>query len=475
MHIHMKKINLLILFFSCLNIYGQNLESNTFLLEDLFILIRSNHPIAQQIELLSDKAKAKLTFTKGQFDPKLYSDFSDKYFDEKNYWQTFKGGLKIATILPLEIKSDYSWNEGIFLNPGQTIPSQGQVRLGGNITLGQGLLIDQRRASLKQAKIFGQLAEKEQTRLLNNLFFEAAKTYWEWSQGYARIQVLEQATNNASQRFEAVKATFLAGDYAGIDTTEALVQLQTIQLRLNEARIKFQHSQFELSNFLWNDEGQALLISDELTPISLYETLIPKDLSQDSLQNLFRQIKTHPELQKLFFKQSELAVEERLKKEKLKPVIDLEYNLLSPNDAFVNELGVQNWPLNQNYKWGITVGFPLFLRKERGDLAMTRIKIEETRLQQQQKQLTISNKLQAYINEFSLLRDQVLLSGLSITNYERLLSGEETRFNLGESTLFLVNSRQMKLLEAQLKLIDLKGKLFKAESTILWVGGILAG
>lgn len=45
-----------------------------------------------------------------------------------------------------------------------------------------------------------------------------------------------------------------------------------------------------------------------------------------------------------------------------------------------------------------------------------------------------------------------------VENYEKLLAAEERKFSFGESSLFLINTRESKLIEAQLKQYELLTK-----------------
>ena len=58
-------------------------------------------------------------------------------------------------------------------------------------------------------------------------------------------------------------------------------------------------------------------------------------------------------------------------------------------------------------------------------------------------------------------------------NYARLLAAENRRFELGESSLFIINSREMKLIESQLKLEKLKAEYQIAQIQIEWASGTL--
>ncbi|SKB43054.1 hypothetical protein [Dyadobacter psychrophilus] len=53
------------------------------------------------------------------------------------------------------------------------------------------------------------------------------------------------------------------------------------------------------------------------------------------------------------------------------------------------------------------------------------------------------------------------LANSNYANYQQLVKAEKMRFSNGESSLFLINSRENKALEARQKLIDLKAKYFQ--------------
>ena len=53
-----------------------------------------------------------------------------------------------------------------------------------------------------------------------------------------------------------------------------------------------------------------------------------------------------------------------------------------------------------------------------------------------------------------------------VTDYERILEAEELKFQLGESSLFLVNSRESKLIDGQLKAISIQNKFFNTKAKL---------
>ena len=190
----------------------------------------------------------------------------------------------------------------------------------------------------------------------------------------------------------------------------------------------------------------------------------------DTLQAFVERLEmSHPDMQLYAFKLNSMDIDRRLKAEQLKPTINVNYNAL--NAPVGNEF-IENFSA-ANYKWGLEFGIPLFLRKERGDLQLTKIKIQETELNQQQKLLELQNKVKQYHNEQLNLRAQVTLYTDAVANYNSLLQGEQDKFAAGESSLFLVNSRENNLITARLKLIKFTTKYNQTNAGILWAAGLL--
>jgi outer membrane protein TolC len=135
-----------------------------------------------------------------------------------------------------------------------------------------------------------------------------------------------------------------------------------------------------------------------------------------------------------------------------------------------------NWNpvFTDNYKWGITFSTSTLFRAERGDVQLATLKIENTLLGKTQKSLELQNKLQQFLNETDVLYNQIIVYRNTVANYQQLLQLENTRFELGESSFFLINSRENKYLEAQLKLAKLWSAYQIARSGLDWAAGRLA-
>ncbi len=448
---------------------GQEGEPKVLALEDLLALVREYHPVARQAGLQTVRGEAGLQKARGGFDPKLYTVIDQKYYNGKSYFSHLDGGLKVPTWFGVELKAGFDQQSGEFLNPENTTPTGGLLMAGIQVPLGQGLMIDQRRATLFAARVYQKATEAERRMMLNDLLFNAAATYWDWVLTEYSLQILQDARSLAISRLDFVRGSYSLGSKAAIDTVEAFLQVQLLDQQLQEAQVENNTSRMELSNYLWA-EGSTPLELEWATrpPDSLQWSPVPEVPSDTVEQWISRLAVDHPDLQRATLKLSALEIDRRLKADKLKPRLNLQYNLLTEpiGDAFLAQIS----PVN--YKWGLEFEMPIFLRKERGDLQFAKVKLEEARLERDQKQLEWRNKVRTYAYTQENLKAQVQLAERTVENVRRLLFAERNRFENGESSLFLLNTRQLKLIEAEMKWLTLKTKQQKTGLALRWALGV---
>lgn len=437
--------------------------------------ILENHPLARQANLYRDQAAAALLRAKGGFDPKAYTDFSAKNFNDKNYFQHTEAGLKWPTWLGLELKGAYNLASGQFLNPENSLPSDGQANFGFSWTLGQGLVIDERRAGLRQARIGLEQGEAERAAALNDLLLEAAKAYWTWVAADNSLRIYTDALRQADLRNTAIRESFLQGERSAMDTLETFIQLQNRRLDVVFAQTELQNALLGLQVFLWDNENQ--IVAPEQIPPS--PTLLAGEFlplpAQNALELAQQARLQHPEIRLYDAKLRSLDVERRLKNEKRKPVLDLNYYLLGNGWQFFPTAGTEGIGVfGQDMKWGLNFSYPFLNRKARGDLQVTEVKIAQTDFELRQKRQNIENKVRQYANDLNNFASQITLFQSITANYRSLLDAEIERFNFGESSVFLINTREQRWLDAQIKYLKLLSEYRKAEAGLQWSAGVLA-
>lgn len=441
---------------------GKILSSEAFINQ-----VKLYHPIASQANLLVEKATADLLSAKGAFDPSLQMNASRKTFDGSDYYHYNNPELVLPTPVGVNIKTGIENNSGNYVNPEVSLG--GASYLGVEIPLARGLLLNKRRAVLMQAKIFKNQSEQEKLIILNDLLFEAYSRYWEWAGAYRLYNIYSDYVAAANRRLRLVRISFNNGDRAMADTLEAYTQLQNYQLQQSEALLRFNNASLELSNYFWEPGEESLSLPLQVLPDSLE---FVTDQVPPSINELTEQaMRQNPLLKSYEFKLNSLQVERKLKARELLPVFNIKANLLN-KDYFALK-GLDAALLQNNYKWGFEFKLPLFLRESRGAYRLAKLKIKETDLQLSYTRRKIENKLQSYFMENNLLEKQLQTTESIYANYSSLLRNEELKFNQGESSLFLVNSREIKVLELLQKQVELRIKYFKSRYAIPWAAGLL--
>ena len=240
----------------------------------------------------------------------------------------------------------------------------------------------------------------------------------------------------------------------------------------SEAQYRWLSAGLELSNFLWLENEQPFELPTTVIPDTSWNFLNINEYPVPALEDaLLSARNNHPKIETINQKLQVLEAESRLKFQSLLPTLNFNYNFL--NKGYEPWKGIGQNVFENNYKYGVEFGLPLLLRQGRGDYKGAKIKIQSTDLQRKQSILEIENKVRDYFNQIVTLRKQVKIYEDAYENYVRLLSAEEMKFSIGESSLFLLNSRENKVLETKQKLLEVKTKFFKSLVALQWAAGTL--
>lgn len=447
-------------------IRAQNREELKLGLNDFIQKVKQHHPVAKIASLQVEKANANLMTARGAFDPWIRYASDRKTFADKNYYYYNETSLIVP--LPVgDIKTGLESNGGTFIT---SEAAKGNSSYAGvEIPLAKGLLFDKRRASLQLAKLGIKLSNTERIGMTNDLILEAIIAYYQWAASDALLAIYSKYALNSYQRLQAVKTQFANGDIAQMDTLEAFAQYQSFEQMKLDASVQRTSALYEINNYLWDDSEQPQSLLASVKPQDDWDKLT---LNWKPLPSLISgMMATNPLLKQYYFKLEGLDIERKLKLQELLPVINVRANLL--NRGYNVLKGANAAFLQNNYKWGMEIKIPLTFREARGAYKLSKLKIDETNLVFQQKTLTTQNKLSDYYNQASLYQQQKNLLNANVDNYASLLNSENIRFNNGESSVFLLNSRENKLIDALQKSIEVSLKLRKAYYSLYWVLGDL--
>ncbi|PRY47362.1 outer membrane protein TolC [Spirosoma oryzae] len=451
----------------------RTIDTTMFPAQTFYEIIRQNHPIIRQAGLFGEEARQVLMQARGAFDPKLVTHYDRKEFGNDLYYDHWQNKLAVPIWpggIDLNISYDRNDPRGRYINPEERTPPTGLTGVGLSLPIGKTMLIDARRNAVRQARLAQTMAEADRLSLVNKTLYDAAKSYWDWFLAHRQRVLLTEGFELANTRFVALRTQALLGEIATIDTTEALITVQDRLVQQQQAVLDERNARLRVNTFLWNPEGQPTELPEQTIP-QLTSPLIPADTLLQPL--LAQAAQQHPELLKLDTKIGQLTLEERWRQALVQPQIALSASLLSQTPSVDERYDWSSYYAfrPQNYKVGLDVVFPLFLRKERGKLREVQLKNQQTALERQQTGRDVMNGVQSAYNQLQILARQVVIQQQTIQNQTILVRGEQAKFELGESSLFLINSRESKLIDLRIKGEELKAKYQKAVAQLYYAAG----
>jgi len=429
--------------------------------------VKQFHPVARQAGLKLSMAEAELLRARGGFDPKIEVDYDRKVFKNTEYYDILNSTFKIPTWYGIELKANFEQNQGIYLNPERTVPTDGLFSAGISVDVGQGMFINKRMASLRSAKIYREQSVAARDLMVNDVIYNAALAYFDWLRVYNEMIIYESFLENAAERFKGIEQNARLGEIPAIDTVEARISVQNRRLDLEQARVDLVRERLDLSNFLWLDNN---------TPVELQPNIIPEVEilpKIDEVMNIPAVIipgvipENHPRLRSLELGLRALEVNRRLMANRLLPAINLEYNFLTQEPDQLQSF------YRENYKAGVSFSFPLFLRKERGELRLASFRIQDAELDLKLNERQLENRILATFQELESYSVQTQMAEEMVKNYNLMLAAEERKMSFGESSLFLINTREIRLIEARLKQNDILNKFLYAKAMLFRNLGIV--
>lgn len=447
----MKRVFIILLILISYHIKAQSFKEKELSFSEYIGYVKKYHPLVRQSGLLLNRAEAELLTARGGFDPKIEVDYDQKDFKDKNYYSLLKSTFKIPTWYGIEIKAAFDNSEGLYVNPQNTTPNNGLTSIGISIPLGQGLFINKRMADVRMAKVQLQLSAAEQKMETTDVIYEASLAYFNWKRAFDEAELYKTYLEYAQKRYDGILRLIETGDKPAIDSVEAGILVKTRELSLKDAQLKLTKSRLELSNFLWIDNVPVEL-EENITPEENVRNSVDTSLNTNLQLNPSAALDSHPKIQSLQSKLSMLEIERRYKANMLLPEMNVSYNYLSEPAYFTDYRF-------QDYKIGLNFSFPLFLRKERGALQLAKLKIQDGQLDLELERVALKNKILTYSAEIESLNQQQLTAAELVKDYTVMLSSEEKLFSFGESSLFLINSRENNVVSSRLAEINTENRL----------------
>lgn len=391
----------------------------------------------------------QLQAAKGGFDPQMNAQMQQKYVFQQYYtFQNYE--LKQPIFAAHGLKMGYQYGQGPFVNPEDATSLNGLFYLGIQTNLLQGLIIDKNRAELLKAKQYQLFFNAEQRIIQNEVLYQSANEYVDLLLQRSLLTVYQRFESNAKARYNAMVQLVQIGERPTIDSVESFIQLKSRNIDLMTTQLDFNKQLFEVMSKMQMPQLFAYKVDVTNQLDSLYLS------SVNFVSKLNQPIATHPIIQQAQAKQGVLGVDLRLKKEMIKPVLEINYQ-------FIQSKGIQNpiwFDLNQ-YKLSARLSFPLYFRKSLNEYQLSKYWLQNNQFDINTKQIQLSAKASYIQSNYVGLLEQISEAKSLKQLNDQLFEAEQVKFEHGESSLFLLNTREIRALEAEIKLMNLKLKAIK--------------
>lgn len=428
--------SLLALLFLVSLLSGSLSAQQTLTLEEAMNWALANHPIADMATAVEAQGAAALLQSKGAFDPKIAGSFDRKQYLGTEYFNYGNAGVEWQSPYAIKVMGGYEFADGVYLNDERFLSSGDQTYLAVKLPLLQGLITDAARIDRRRGDVALERQRALADVIRNELRYDLAVRYAEWRFTERALAINRETEELLEIYLDNTRQLFQQGDKPAVDTLEASVYLGTQRLATRQAAVDAQLAALAFSELYW-----------PLEPGTTPEAIGPELLA---LPELPEWPLTQPDLRDLQLLVTDYQLQQRLKREKLKPKLDVSYYLLGNGLELPAQGEGGGGFFDRAYKVGATASYPLFNRKARGGVEEGRLKIVEGEAKLAAKQQSLTVKADAYRNALNAYSDQLDDAEDLVAQNQSLLAAERELFRLGESTQFLLNVRQQNLQKAML-------------------------
>lgn len=385
-------------------------------------------------------AEAERTVADGAFDFALRADTArDRGFYDTDSLRL--SGEQPLAPLGMTAYGGYRLGRGTFApydGKAQTL-SDGEVSAGVVLPLLRDREVDARRTDRRLAALGVDVAVASASRVRLTAYRDALARYWDAVAAAEQWRVQEQLLALAERRDQQLTDAVALGQVAAVERTDNARAIRQRRAAVVAARRTFEQQAIELSLFYRDDAGQPRLIDrSAVSPAALND--VPTPPSDTS--SLDEAIALRPELQAVDARRAQTAASLRLAQNTALPSL----NLFGER---AHDLG-DGSPSRAGSAWraGVALQWPLQRRRARGQSARLEAiasgLVEERRLLVDRVRADVQDALSAW-----RAADQAVDEIRAEVDLARELEGlERDRFQLGDSTQFMVNLRELATADA---------------------------
>lgn len=417
------------------------------LLEEVLQSTGRHHPILLAEVTARSAAEGMVLAREGAFDTKLTASSGLNSF---GYYKTRTSAGGITQ--PIrgaggEVFGGYKRGLGNFepWKEGRLTLSQGEWSGGIRLPLLRDRRVDRQRTELLLARLAVELADYSILERRLALLQAAASRYWVWVSAGRRLSVAEALLALADDRIQQVQQLVEAGQVAEVEIAENERAVLLRRSALVSAERDLQAARLDLSLFLRDSGGNIVQVErDRLPEFPEPEALLSEQVEANLKEALVRR----PEIASVLVELRQNGARAELARNQLRPELAITAQLR--RDGGSGTISKRGPELIA----GIELASPFQRRKARGEVAIR----NATQVQLLHKLRFLRDRVEVEVRDAASALD-LGLQRLELARAEygiavRLATAEVERFELGDSTLFVVNQREMAAAAAQLAAVS---------------------
>ncbi|MBX7103673.1 MAG: TolC family protein [Gemmataceae bacterium] len=427
------------------------------LLEEVLLAVDSHFPLLLAAEQERQIASGRQLAANGAFDNVLKSRYGHSPEEASYPYNRFDFQLEQATGFGgMSYYSGYRVSNGVFpiYDDKNKTADGGEFRGGIAMPLAKDNAIDRRRANVAQAVIDRQIAEPVIRRQRLDAFRAAGRAYWAWVAAGKRLAITRKLLAIAEDRDRGIAIRVEQGAMAAIERTDNRQTVADRQGRLVTAERRFQEATFNLSLYLRDAVGRPVLVSIDRLPEKLPD-FVQFDPARvgEALAVAFQY---RPEIERLRLAREKLAVELRWAENQTLPGVNALVNA-------AQDIGAGSKTLDRTtLELAVAVDLPIQRRDARGRALAAQGQILQVAAQERYAGDQIAAEVRDVLSALEQAYELRTRAEERRNYAAQVEEGERRKFLAGQSTILLLNLRELATFDASLTVVDAEWEYFRA-------------
>ena len=430
--------------------------------------ILTNHPKLLELEAKNGQRLQDMAYAEAAFDIQLEQDTALRtsgYYSGDYLSQRVVNPLGAANA---KFKAEYRIGNGDFPyyeREYETL-SGGEVNIGFAMSLLKNRETDKKRMAIEDAKVGLAQWDAEATLALNELVYNGLSAYLDWYECHLNEQIYVALVQTTKRRGNAIDTRVREGDLARITQTEFEVTVMQRELALQAASRKAAQAREKLAYYYRDNQFQPINSAQlNEVPDAIAWPWQAGSVNPASLNGL---IPRHPALQSLRAEWQLAKNKYRLAENALLPTLDIEAKI-------ARDIG--NGPENltgTESKVGLQFSMPLGRRQAKAEASKASLKLREIDAVIQATEDALKRDMAVGLQALQYGQNMLVLQQKQAALSEALFSQERKRFEMGDSDLFLLNSRESQAISARLDAVKAEIEIMRVVLAVYFQTGLLA-